>query len=207
MAEGADGSGELAYAEVFGGGVEAGEVALDLWVPEEEFEAEGGGFGVDAVGAADDGSVLELEGAFSQDIGEGYDAGADDGGGFFNLEGLRGVDYVGGGEAVVEPAGVFGIVDVFGYGGGEGDDIVADFGLDLVDVIDGEGSVVADGVCGGLGDEAEFGKGLGGGDFDGEPALVFVRVGPDAAHLRASVAGDHRLFLTRTGVTSAQWRV
>ena len=63
VAEGADGSGELADAEVFGGGVEAGEVALHLGVPEEELEAEGGGFGVDAVGAADDGGVLELDGA------------------------------------------------------------------------------------------------------------------------------------------------
>ncbi len=74
VAEGADGSGELAYAEVFGGGIEAGEVALDLGVPEEELEAEGGGLGVDAVGAADDGSVLELDGALFQDVGEGEDA-------------------------------------------------------------------------------------------------------------------------------------
>ena len=106
VAEGADGSGELADAEVFGGGVEAGEVALHLGVPEEELEAEGGGFGVDAVGAADDGGVLELDGALFEGVGEGDDAGADDGGGFFELQGLRGVDDVGGGEAVVEPAGV-----------------------------------------------------------------------------------------------------
>jgi len=49
VAEGADRAGELADAEVFGGGVEAGEVALHLRVPEQQFEAEGGGFGVDAV--------------------------------------------------------------------------------------------------------------------------------------------------------------
>ena len=64
MAECADGAGELADAEVFGGGVEAGEVALHLGVPEEELEAEGGGFGVDSVGAADDGGVFKFEGAF-----------------------------------------------------------------------------------------------------------------------------------------------
>ena len=78
VAEGADGAGELADAEVFGGGVEAGEVALHLGVPEQELEAEGGGFGVDAVGAADDGGVLELEGAALEGVGEGEDAGADD---------------------------------------------------------------------------------------------------------------------------------
>ena len=58
VAEGADGSGELADAEVFGGSVEAGEVALHLGVPEQELEAEGGGLGVDAVSAADGGGVL-----------------------------------------------------------------------------------------------------------------------------------------------------
>ena len=108
VAEGADGAGEFAYAEVFGCGVEAGEVALHLGVPEEKLEAEGGGFGVDAVGATDDGRVLELEGALFEDVGESDDAGADDGGGFFELEGLGGVDDIGGGEAVVEPAGGFG---------------------------------------------------------------------------------------------------
>ncbi len=69
VAEGADGAGELADAEVFGGGVEAGEVALHLGVPEEELEAEGGGLGVDAVGAADDGGVLELDGALLEGVG------------------------------------------------------------------------------------------------------------------------------------------
>src|ERR1700678_1140384 len=179
VTEGADGSRELADAEVFGGGVEAGEVALHLGVPEEELEAEGGGLGVDAVGAADDGSVLELDGALFEGVGEGDDAGADDGGGFFELEGLRGVDYVGAGEAVVEPTRVFGGGDVFGDGGGEGDDVVLHFGFDLVDAVDGEGAAVADGVGGRLRDEAEFGESLRGGDFNGEPALVFVGVGPD----------------------------
>ncbi len=97
MAESADGSGELAYAKVFGGGVEAGEVALDLGIPEEELEAEGGRLCVDAVGAADDGGMFELDGALFQDLGEGEDAGADDGGAFFELEGLGCIDYVGGG--------------------------------------------------------------------------------------------------------------
>jgi len=62
-AAGAYGSREFADAEVFGCGVEAGEVALHLGVPEQELEAEGGGFGVDSVGAADDGRVLEFDGA------------------------------------------------------------------------------------------------------------------------------------------------
>src|ERR1700727_849772 len=76
---------------------------------------------------------------------------------------------------------------MFGYGGGEGDDVVADFGFDLVDAVDGEGAAVADGVGGGLRDKAEFGESLGGCDLDGEPAAVLVFVGPDAAHGGACV--------------------
>jgi hypothetical protein len=79
---------------------------------------------------------------------------------------------------------------VLGDGGSEGDDVMTDFGLDLVDAVDGEGTLVTDGVGGGLGDEAEFGKGLGGGDLDGEPAAIFVFVGPDAAHGGTCVAGN-----------------
>ena len=85
--------------------------------------------------------------------------------------------------------------------------VVADFGFDLVDAVDGKGSLVADGVGGGLGDEAEFGEGLGGGDLDGEPAAVLVFVGPDAAHSGACVAGNHRYFPKVALEALAQWRV
>ena len=207
VAECADGAGELADAQVFGGGVEAGEVALHLGVPEEELEAEGGGLGVDAVGAADDGGVLELDGAGFQGFGEREDSGADQGRGFAELEGLRGVDDVGGGEAEVEPAGGFGVIDVFGDGGGEGDDVVADFGLDFEDAGDGEVAAGGDGVGGGLGDEAEAGEGLGGGGLDGEPGAELVFVGPDAAHGRTCVTGDHKGTSGKRLVVSGQKRL
>ena len=80
-----------------------------------------------------------------------------------------------------------------GDGGGEGDDVVADFGFDLVDAVDGEVAAVTDGVCGGLRDQAEARESLGGGGLNGEPAAVLVLVGPDAAHGGACVASDHRL--------------
>ena len=197
MAEGADGAGELAHTEVLGGGVEAREVALHFGVPEEELEAEGGGFGVDAVGAADDGGVLELDGAFFEGFGESEDSGADDVGGGFELNRLRRVHDVGGGEAEVQPAGGFFIlmrrrVDMLGDGGGKGDDVVADLGFDFIDAGNGEVAAGGDGVGGGLGDEAEAGEGLRGGGFDGEPAAEFVFIGPDAAHGRTCVTGDHR---------------
>src|SRR6059058_4813508 len=95
MSEGADGTGELADAEVFGGGVEAGEVALHLGVPEEQLETEGGGLGVDAVSAADDRRVLEFERATAQGFQQRENAGADYFAGFLELQSLRGVHDVG----------------------------------------------------------------------------------------------------------------
>jgi len=68
---------------------------------------------------------------------------ADDCGGFGECERLRGVDDVGGGEAVVQPAGVG--ADAFRYCGGEGEDVVARFGLDGVDALDGEAGALAEG--------------------------------------------------------------
>ena len=70
VAEGADGPGKLADANLFGGFVEALEITARFGVPVQQLEAEGGRLGVDAVGAADDGRVLEFEGAFLQDFGE-----------------------------------------------------------------------------------------------------------------------------------------
>ena len=70
VGEDADGAGELADAHVFGGGLEAGDVALHLGIPVGELEAEGDGLGVDAVGAADHGGVFELPGAAFEDFGE-----------------------------------------------------------------------------------------------------------------------------------------
>ncbi len=74
VAEGADRAGELADAHVFGCGIEAGKVALHLGVPVEQLEAEGGWLGMDAVGAADRGRVLELERAALENFEQADDA-------------------------------------------------------------------------------------------------------------------------------------
>ena len=83
-------------------------------------------------------------------------------------------------------------VDLLGDGGGEGDDVVADLGFDLVDASDGEVAAGGDGVGGGLRDEAETGEGLRGDGLDREPRAELVFVGPDAAHGRTCVTGDHK---------------
>ena len=189
VGEDSDCAGELADAHVFGGGHEARDVALRFGIPVGDFESEGDGLGVDAVSAADHGRVFELPGAALEDFGEALQILRDDLRRLADEQGLRGVDDVVGGEAVVEPAGVR--ADDFGDGGGEGDDVVADFGFDLVDAFDAEVGALADGLGGVFGDEAGFGEGFGGGDFDGQPGAEAVFVAPDAGHLGAGVARDH----------------
>ena len=116
---------------LLGGGFEAGDVAPHFGVPVEQLEAEGRRLGVDAVGSPDRGSVLEFEGAPLEDREQAYSiAVGNDGRGRFDLQRLRGVDDIVRSEPVVQPAR-FG-ADLFGDRGGEGDDVVPDFGLDLL---------------------------------------------------------------------------
>jgi len=86
----------------------------------------------------------------------------------------------------VEPAGLRS--DDFGDRGGEGDDVVADFGLDFLDALQAEIGALADGFGGVFGDNASLGQGFGGGDFHREPGAEAVFIVPDAAHFRAGVA-------------------
>ena len=104
MPEGADRSGELADANLLRGCVETSEVALHLGIPVEQLESEGGGLGVDPVRAADDGGVLELEGPLAEHLGEAQQVFAQDGRCCLELQSLSGVDHVGRGESVMQPA-------------------------------------------------------------------------------------------------------
>ena len=139
-----------------------------------------------------------------EDFGEALQVLRDDLRGLADQQRLRGIDDIVGGEAVVEPAGIG--ADDFGDRGGEGDDVVADLGFDFVDALDA-GSRRARGWPGGVfGDQAGFGEGFGGGDFDGEPGAEAVFVAPDAAHLGAGIAGDHGAFSCPAGTEDSKWR-
>ena len=105
VAEGADGARELADAHVFGGGVEAGEVALHLGIPVQQLETEGCRLGVDAVGAADGGRVLELDGAMLEHGKQRPDALLNELRCLFYLQCLGCIDDVVRRQAIVQPAG------------------------------------------------------------------------------------------------------
>lgn len=187
----ADGAGDFAEVDAGSGFAEAGDVALIFGEPVGDLEAEGDGLGMDAVGAADLGRVLEFVGADVEDFAEEDEVALDEARGVAEEEGLSGVDDVVGGHAVVKPAGSFGIGDGFADGHGEGDDVVLDASFEVVDAGDVDLGARADEIDGFGGNLAGFGKSLGGGEFDVEPALEAVGVAPDMAHVVAGIARNH----------------
>ena len=145
----ADRAGELADAHLLGGHLEALDVALHLGVPVGKLQAEGDRLGMDAVGAADLRRVLELAARGASAHREASQVIADDGGGLLHQQRLRGVHDVVRGQSVVQPARLG--ADLLGDRGGEGDDVVLHLGFDLVDAIDVEAALLANGLGGGLG--------------------------------------------------------
>lgn len=184
----ADCAGELADAHVFCCGGKACDVALTLGVPEEQFEAEGGGFCMDAVRAADAGGERELDGAALEYVRERVQAFKDGCGGLLEQEGLCGVHNVSGGEAEVQPARLR--ADLFCDGSGEGDDVVACLEFDLLNARDFEVALGTDGLGGFLGDDACVGEDFACGRFDFKPCTELRFIGPELAHGGACIAID-----------------
>ena len=104
-----------------------------------ELHAEGRGFGMDSVAAADRERVPVLEGALLQGRQQLVDVGEQDVGGLRELHGEAGVEHVGGGHALVHEARVG--ADELAQPGEEGDDVVPGHALDGVDLFDVAGRV------------------------------------------------------------------
>jgi hypothetical protein len=86
--------------------------------------------------------------------------------------------------------------DDFGNMRQEGDDVVLDLGLDGVDAGDVELGGVAfgpDGLCGFLGDDAQFGHGVGGVRLDLEPDAELGFRRPDRNHRGTGITRDHEI--------------
>ena len=126
----------LPWAIVSRGPVEPRELALQLRVPQRHLEAEGHGLGVDAVGAPDHRRVLVTEGALPDRLQEVDEVRADEVAGVAHQDGEGRVHHVRRGEAVVQPAPLG--PDALGDAGDEGDDVVLDLPLDLLDAGDVE---------------------------------------------------------------------
>ena len=108
------------------------------------------------------------------------------------LQGEAGVDDIGRGEAVVEPARL--LADLLGDGLGEGDHVVVRAPLDLLGALDERRIGVrarAHGGHGALGHDTELLPGRQRGELDLEPAAQAPLVAPDGCKPGERVAGDH----------------
>ena len=166
---------------------------MSAWMPwVRPFQAEGGDVGVDAVGAADAGRVLEFEGAALEDLLEGLEVLEEDFIGLLEEVAVGGVHDVGGGEPVMDPLALG--AEAFADGAGEGHHVVAGDFFDFLDAVHVEGGRGADLFDVFLRDDAQFAPGFAGEDFDFEVRLELVLLGPDVPHHLAGVTFDHRLF-------------
>ena len=166
----------------------ARDVALSLGVPVGQLEAKRDGLGVNAVGTADHGCVFEFPGAAFQHGGKFFQVGGDDRGRLLDQQRLRSIDHIIRSQAVMKPARVR--PHDFGHGGGEGDDIVADFRFDLGNPVQVEISPLTNGPGSVLRHHAGFSQSLRGRDFDRQPGAKAILIAPDAAHVRAGIAWD-----------------
>ena len=157
--------------------------AGELRIGDRELEAERGRLGMDAVGAADGGGELVLEGAALERGQERVDVGDQQIGGALELHVEAGVEHVGRGHALVHEARLG--PDDLGQVGEEGDDVVLDLALDRVDARDVElrRGPFADLLRRRFRDHPELGHGVGGMRLDLEPdAIARLRL-PDRRHV------------------------
>ena len=191
LREGADRAGDRAGRDLRARRDQALAGAGELGIGDGELEAERGRLGVDAVGAADRRRELVLEGAALERGVSAVDVGDEKVGGAHELHVEAGVEHVGRGHALVHEARLG--PDDLGEMGEEGDDVVLDLALDLVDAGDVEFRVLAlgpDRLRRLLRDHAELGHGVGGMGLDLEPDAEARLRRPDRRHLGPGVARD-----------------
>ncbi len=192
LREGADRAGDRACRDLLAGGDEARARAVELGIGARELEPEGGGLGVDAVRAADGGRQLVLEGAAPERGEQLVHVGDQKVGGAHELHVEAGVEHVRRGHAGVHEARIG--ADVLGQMRQEGDNVVLDLALDLVDPRDVEFRFPAarpDGLRGFLRDLAEPGHRVRGVCLDLEPDAEAGLGRPDGDHFGPGIAGDH----------------
>ena len=187
----ADGAREFADAQALESARDARAGAVELERPSSELEPERRRLGVDAVGAPDANRVLVLFGARDDGCKRAVDAAEELLARRTDLERERGVDDVGGGEAVVEPAAL--VAELLGDGIDECRGVVLQRRLELGHALGGRRARPLPDGPGGLGrDCAQLGPGVERRDFHLEPGRQPALVRPDPGHGRARVAGDHQ---------------
>ena len=149
---------------------------------------------MDAVGAADRGGKLVLEGAPSDGAEKFVYIADQDVGGAHQLHIEAGVEHIRGGHPLMHEARLR--PDDLAEMGEKGNDVVLDLALDRIDPRRVEGCVLTflpDLLCRALRNDPELGHGVRGMRFDLEPdAIARARI-PDRRQLRSRVAGNHQV--------------
>ncbi len=200
LREGADRAGNRAGRDLFARCHEARLGAIEFGIGLRELQPEGHGLGMDAVRAADGRRQLVLEGPLLERGQQLVGIGDQDVGRARELDRKAGIEHVRRRHALMHEARLG--ADDLGQMGQEGDDVVLDLGLDGVDAGDVEHrgfALVADGFGGILGDQAQFGHGIGRMRFDLEPDAEFGFRRPDGGHFRPGIARDHGALVSRIG--------
>ena len=200
IGEGADGARNGAGGDLFLGGDQAAFGALELGVIAGQLQAEGDGFGVNAVRTAHGRGVFMLLGAGLQRGQNSIDALDQQVRRPRQLNRETGVQHVRRGHALVQETRF--LADDLGDVRQEGDHVVFGGAFDLVDAVGVEGRILAfgpDGVGRFLGDHAQFGHLGGGVGLDLEPDLVLGFLGPDGGGDGAGVARDHGRVVSVVG--------
>ena len=135
-------SAHLTCLDVCRSSLETANVAFHLLVPQGPLETEAGDVGVDAVGAADTGSGLELQGACAEHFHEVLHILEEDCVGLLEKVTVGGVHYIGGGEAVVHPFAL--LSEALAHGTGESHHVVAGLLFDFANAGNLEAGVRAD---------------------------------------------------------------
>ena len=188
--------------------LDALQMALELGVEAGHLEAEAGGFGMDAVGAAHAEHALDACGARASRAqpARGSICFHDELAGFCHEQMSRW--RCPRCRKTYSPDGCSGRrgPPFLPWRSEEGDDVVTGGLLDLEDAVHVDVGLFPDGLHGLGGHAAQFGPGLAHGHFHSEPGAVTVLQGPDAAHGGPGVALDHR-YLTRKGSTKKRrWK-
>ena len=187
---GADRSGELADPAAVERSAHAVARPVELERPPGELPAERRRLGMDPVRAADADRVTVLLREPDDRSECGVDALDDQPAGVLNLQGERGVDDVGRGEAVVEPAALG--ADLFGDGVDECCKVVVGRLLDLGNTLRRRNARArADRGDVARRHDPKLCPCVERGQLHVEPARQLALFRPDPAHLRTGVAGDH----------------
>jgi hypothetical protein len=214
MRAGAHSTGNLAHGHHFAGALQPFQGAAKFIIHQRKLETERRRLGMDAVAAADAGRELVFIGAALDDGQQFFHVGDENVRRLLHLHGVAGVTDVAAGEAEVEPAaGV--VVDGFGDGGGEGDDVVVQCFFQLALPCNQTGQVGKPFVAASLdffkisgGNHFFPHQSLAGKKFNLQPEAELVFIGPNGPHFRPGVTRNHetRVRCRRPGVEPVSLR-